>query len=782
MKRRISLDIRYITMLLSFLCSLLLAVSALGQGANSSVRGVVTDPQGNVVPGATVTLTSVGTNQTRSTTTSDNGTYSFELIQVGDYSLAVEAQGFKKAQVTGLHAAVAKATAADVVLEIGSVNETVTVASSAEALTNREDATLGNNFVTKQITQLPSEARNVASFLTLQPAVTRDGYVAGARSDQSNVTLDGVDINEAQFNQIGSVSSNNVAPDSNTVLRLSAEAIQEFRVTTVNSNAQAGRSSGAQVAVTTKSGTNEFHGAAFWFHRPTILSANDFFNNRSGVPRPNLIRNTFGGALGGPIVKDRAFFFYSFDGRRDASQVTVLQTVPLASMGRGELRYRNPAGGITTLTPANFLTMFPALNGQNPLAVAALAAAAAKYPANDFGTTGDSLPGQLLNTAGFRFNAPLPVKLNSHSGKFDLNITDRHSMFVRVSTQHDVIAGVRTFPDTPSPDVWSHPWGIAVGDTWTINNNLVNHFNYGLTREAFTTKGDAAKNEIYFRFIFFPVLDSRTLSRVTPTHNFTDDLSWIRGNHTMQFGTNIRRIRNKRTTFANAFDTAYTNPSYYQSSGTIISNAVNAFSPLGAGQSTGVQNATTALLGRLSTYTARFTFDKSGKLLPSGTPTEREFATEEYDFYGQDSWKILPNLTLSYGLRYGLSRPIYETQGYEAAPNIPLSTYFDRRRAAALLGQNYQETLKVDLSGPANNKPYMYPWDKNNFQPRVAIAFSPNFEGGFLGKLFGSNGKSVVRSGFSITNDYIGQQLAVRFDLNNSLGFVSSQTSPNKQL
>jgi len=778
MKRQMSLEGYFTMLLLGVLCSLFLALPALGQSATSSVRGSVNDPQGNMVAGATVTLTSAGTNQSRSTTTTDSGTYSFELIQVGDYSLEVEAQGFKKAQVTGIHALLAKTTSADVTLEVGNVNETVTVASSAESLANRDDATLGNNFVNKQITQLPSEARNVASFLTLQPAVTRDGYVAGARSDQSNVTLDGVDINEAQFNQIGSVSSNNVTPDSNTVLRLSAEAIEEFRVTTVNSNAQAGRSSGAQVAVTTKSGTNDFHGAAFWFHRPTILSANDFFNNRSGVKRPSLIRNTFGGALGGPIIKNRAFFFYSFDARRDASQTTVLRTVPLPSLGRGELRYRNPSGGITTLTSANFLTIFPVLSGQNPVAVAALAAAAAKYPANDFGTTGDSQPGQLLNTAGFRFNAALPVKLNSHAAKFDLNLTDRHSMFVRVNAQHDLIAGVPAFPDTPSPDVWSHPWGVAFGDTWTVTNNLVNHFNYGMTREAFTTQGDAAKNEVYFRFVFFPVLDSRSLARKTPTHNFTDDISWIKGTHTMQFGTNIRVIRNKRTTFANAYDTAYTNPSYYQSSGTIISNTISAFSPLGAGQSTVVQNAATALLGRLSTYTARFTYDKSGQLLPSGSPTEREFATEEYDFYGQDSWKILQNLTLTYGLRYGLSRPIYETQGFEAAPNIPLTTYFERRLAAALLGQNYQETLKVDLSGPANGKPYMYPWDKNNFQPRVAIAYSPNFNSGFLGKLFGSNGQSVVRSGFSITNDYIGQQLAVRFDLNNSLGFVSSQTSP----
>ncbi len=201
-------------------------------------------------------------------------------------------------------------------------------------------------------------------------------------------------------------------------------------------------------------------------------------------------------------------------------------------------------------------------------------------------------------------------------------------------------AGVPAFPDTPRPDTWSHPWGIAAGHTWTISNRFVNSFRYGLTREAFTQQGDAAKNEVYFRFIFFPVLDSRTLSRLTPTHNFTDDFSWTVGNHSAQFGTNVRVIRNERTSFANAFDLAYTNPSYYEDSGSILSNVVNDFSPLQDGQESIVQAATAALLGRLTTYEARFTFDRDGTLLPPGSPTAREFATEEYDFYGQDVWKI----------------------------------------------------------------------------------------------------------------------------------------------
>src|SRR5215510_2663181 len=288
-------------------------VAAFAQSGTSTVRGVVKDPQGNVVPGATVRLFNPATNDSRTTKATDEGIFTFEQVAVGDYRVEVEATGFKKAIITDVHALVSKVTPVDVTLEVGNVTETVTVASGAgEVLVNRDDATLGNNFVNQQITQLPLEARNVLSLLTLQPGVTRDGYVNGARSDQSNITLDGVDINEAQTNAIGS-----------PVLRLNSEAIEEFRVTTSNANADQGRSSGAQVSLITKSGTNEWHGSLFEAHRNTVFTANDFFNNRNGRytatdaavilgrakvgdlknPRPKLLRNTFGGSLGGPLKK-----------------------------------------------------------------------------------------------------------------------------------------------------------------------------------------------------------------------------------------------------------------------------------------------------------------------------------------------------------------------------------------------------------------------------------------------------------------------------------------------
>ncbi len=777
MKRQ-SLKGSSVALILSALLVLALcSIGVLAQQGTSTVRGVVKDSQGNVVAGATVTLTNLGTTSSRTASTTDNGGFAFEQVPVGDYKIEVESQGFKKAVVTGVHASVSSPTAVEVLLEVGNLSEVVTVAAgSAEMLVNREDATLGNNFVNKQITQLPLEARSIPNLLTLQAATTRDGYVAGARADQSNITLDGVDVNEAQTNQILNPNADpangsnalNLQPDRNTVIRLNSEAIEEFRVTTSNPNANQGRSAGAQVSLVTKSGSNDWHGALFEFYRTKRFSANDFFSNKAGVPKPALIRHTFGGAFGGRIVKDRAFFFYSFEGDRITQSTSVLRDVPLASLGRGEVKYKNASGGITTLTTAQLNTIFPAV-GINPLAVNALAAAAAKYPANDF-QVGDG-----LNTAGFRFSAPVPVKRNSHAGKFDFNITSKQQAFVRVNVIYDLIARERQFPDTAAPNIWSHPVGIAGGHTWTVNDNLVNNFRYGFTREAFSSGGDSATNATSFRFVFSPLSFSRTLTRVTPVQNITDDVSWIKGNHSIGFGTNIRLISNRRTSFAGAYDSAITNPSFFAGGGNSVSSPINTFSPI-SGSRAGVQNAATALIGRFSQYSANFTFDHDGTLLPSGTASARDFRTQEYDGYVQDSWKLNPHLTLTYGLRYTISHPVYEKDGFEVKTNIPLSDFFELRKAGALAGQPYNTPVSLALSGPTNKGDPLYKWDKNNFQPRVAVAWSPGFQSGFLGRLFGTKHESVVRGGFAMTNDYYGQQLAVSFDLNNTLGFSSGQT------
>lgn len=800
-----NLRMKAATGLTAMLVALLFATAALAQSGTSGVNGTVTDAQGQAVVGATVTLVSPTQGTRRSVVTDNSGNYIFTALQPGSYTIEVEASGFNKSVTTPFDALVDRVTTIPVQLAVGDVTVSVTVTTGGvESLKNSTDASLGNNFVAEQISQLPLEGRNVAALLSLQPGVTPDGSVAGGRRDQANVTLDGIDVNDQQTG----LNLDQTAAFS-PVIRVTPDSVEEFRVTTSNPDASKGRSSGAQISLITKSGSNDFHGNLFWYHRNDFFNANKWFNNATGVysandpevlagratagdekaPREVLKRHLYGGSFSGPIVKDRLFFFYNYEGMRESKSVSVNRLVPLASLGQGTFKFFDTTGGQTPVltlrtidTPT--INSFVDPNGDavvnvNPNVVALLAAAAQRYPSNNFDT------GDTLNTGGYRWNAPLPVEQGTHTARFDWAVTkdQKHSLSGRMNYQQDLFGQASLFPDTPGTDRWSHPLGIAGSHTWLVSNSVTNRFTYGLTRLAFSDQGDSGENAITFRDIFSPVNFSRTFSRVNPTHNFANDLTWTKGSHTFQFGTNIRMIRNKRVNWTAAYDSAVTNFGFYETGGSMLTDIVDEY--LGATFGTAVSSAwlrsaqspLAALVGRLNQYTARFNFDASGNPI-ANQPTIREFATEEYDFYFQDSWKIRPSLTLSYGLRYGYSTPVYETQGLEAAPNIALNEYFSRRQAAAFNGQNYTEPLLIELSGKKNGRPPMYDADKDNFQPRISIAWAPNFEGGLGALIFGKNRTGVLRGGFAITNDYYGQQLAVSFDNNNTLGFLGNYTSP----
>jgi len=763
------------------------------QIGTSSISGTVTDQNGAVVPGATITLSNPATGFNRTDTSGENGKYSFPGIPPATYRIEVTAATFKKLVNTNVKALVDSTNSLNLVLQLGDVSAVVDVTSGTtiESVINTQDASLGNNFEPQQITQLPTDLRRVADLLTLQPGVTREGYVAGGRSDQANVTLDGVDINDQQ----NGGREDQFQTSQDTVLRATAESVEEFRITTTNANASQGRSSGAQISLVTKSGTNNFRGAVFYFRRPTKLSANDFFNNAAGTydetdqavidgfanagdqraPRPSLARNLYGGAIGGPIKKDKLFFFYSYEAQRQTLGTPVVRVVPLPSLGQGKINFHGTGpscvGGNCTVGIAELNNSIYPMVGINPIAVAALNAVATSFTAND---TSD---GDGLNTGAYRFNSPTTTEENTHIARIDYKINDSQGLYFRANYQSDVLGGTSRFPDTPSTTFWDHPWGFVLAHDWAISSNKVNNFRYGLTRQAFSQQGDTSAPTNFFRFVYEPRKFVYTLDRITPTHNITDDFTLIKGKHTWQFGGNVRIIRNKRTDFGNAFDSAVMNPSFYELSGAVLTNAFeNAGYVIDEGDISSVQAAATALIGRYSQYSGNFTFDKDGSVLDPGTPTNRNFSTEEYDAYVQDIWKPTADLTLTLGLRYGISRPVYEKNGFEVVPTEPLGHFFERRKASAAQGIPMNDLISFERGGPANNGPGFYKLDKNNWQPRLAAAWSPNFEKGFWNKLFGGNHESVIRGGFAMTNDHFGGQLAVSFDALSSIGFTSSTT------
>ncbi|HEV8139048.1 MAG TPA: carboxypeptidase-like regulatory domain-containing protein [Pyrinomonadaceae bacterium] len=768
---------------------LLLMISANAQTGSSSLRGIVTDPQGNAVAGATVTLSNPERNFNRSQTTNGDGAYVFTGIPPGAYQVEVEMKGFKKALLSNVKALVDTPTDLDVQLEVGSVNETVNITSGSEAPLNTTDATLGNTFESRRISELPLNARNVVGLLSLQPGVTRGGAVNGGRADQANITLDGVDVNEQQRG-IDVVTDQAFA----SVLRVTPDSVQEFRVVTTNPNAEQGRSSGAQVSLVTKSGTNDWHGLLYEYHRNTVTTANDYFNNAANVPRPPLLRNIFGGTVGGPIKRDKAFFFFSYEGFREATATTVVRTVPLAdSIGNGIVRYKTasgasdatcPAGtpsGYRCLTLAQIGAFYQAANGVNPIggtaALDQLKAAANKYRSNDT-TTGD-----LINTGGFRFNAITPTTYDTYTSKFDFNLTNRQTMFVRLNYQNDKVGLAPTYPDQVAPTIWNHPTGIAIGHTWTLTNHLVNNFKYGRTRLAFSQLGDSAESQVSFRFVFSPT-PTRTLERVTPVDNFVDDISWLHGKHNYQFGTNIRLISNHRNSFDSSYDFFQTNPSGYNASGAVLTSAGAdatgaAIFPDVASSSVGpLRNALSAVIGRFSGYSANLLYDVDGKLLPFGTSSDRTFATQEYDLYFQDSWRMTQNFTLSYGVRWSTSTPVYEKNGFEIVPTVPLGGYFNSRVQGAEQGVPFTVPISFDKGGKFYGKPGFYPQDWNNFAPSISAAWSPSFGNNWFGRLIGRDNQSVIRGGFRMTYDRIGSQLAVNFDGANRLGYLTTLSIP----
>jgi hypothetical protein len=764
--------------LLSLFCTItvvfIFAISVFAQGT-TAVRGTVSDQKGEAIAGATVTLKSETKNFSRTQTTNSDGIYNFPALPPDTYKLEIQATGFKKT-VAAVTAQIDTIRDLNITLEIGQVTSEVTISTSTDAPLNTTNGSIGNTISTAQILQLPLSARNTPDLLSLQPGVTSSGEVNGGRSDQGNITLDGVDVNEQQGGRAFF-----------TVLRVTPEALQEFRVTTSNADANQGRSSGAQISLITKGGSNNVHGSAYLYYRPgKRFQANDYFNNAERIPQNSKSRKNFGGSILGPIKKDKWFFSLFYERFVEDAEIPVTRTVPLPSLGLGIVKYKStnvnlvdptcPAGtpiGISCKTTAQINAAYIAANGVtpgiNPIATAFLATAANRYKANAGGGDG-------LNTSGFRVNGKAPIRQNVVTTKIDGKITDTQDVFLRFQYQADNSSAVSRFPDTISSKTWIHPWGVAAGHTWTIGSSMVNKFTYGLTRDAFTVSGDSTQNFYSFRFVYQPFNFSRTLSRVTPVQNFVDDFTWVKGNHTISTGGNVRLIKNSRNSFGASFDNASTNPSFYDFSGDVVTNFGALFPDVSSSSNINLRDALTAIIGRYSQYGANLQYGKDGKLLPLGSGVARTFKTQEYEAYAQDSWRIFNNLTVNYGVRFSTSTPVYESNGLQVKPTTSLSDFYNKRVAAALNGQADNTLLKVDLAGKANKKEGYYKQDWNNFAPAISAAWSPNFENGALKAIFGSNGKSTIRGGFRMTYDRIGSALAVAFDLNSTLGYSSTSS------
>lgn len=751
-----------------------LAMAAYAQTASTSLRGLVKDPSGALAPGAKITLTDQRTGRVYHATTNASGNYQFPVLPPAHYLITAEETGFSTQNKTA-ELLVNQPATIDFTLNIAADAVTVDVSASAQTL-NLSDATLGNAQNNETIQALPSLERNVPDLLSLQPGVlflgngannttnttgdSRSGAVNGVRSDQGNVTLDGVDDND----QVNGYAFSGV-------LRETQDSVEEFRVTTANSNASDGRSAGAQISLVTKSGSNQFHGAAYEYYRPTFTVANDWFLKQSQLSsgeqnRPaKLIRNIFGAALGGPLLKDKLFFFVNYEGQRQAENATEIREVPTANYQKGLLSYTDTNGNTQIMSSSDFATLdagctvcnsasYGAAPGANPYAMAYFQS----MPAATGTTEGDG-----LNTGSYTFSSPKPLTQNTTIARIDWSPSDRHKLFFRGNLQKDTLQGVEQFPGQgASTSYVDNSKGFVFGHTWTISPTLVNEARYGYTRQGYANRGVGSGDYVDFRFMDTPTAETRSTINSVPVNNIIDNITWSHGNHTVQAGGNWRLIYQNRSTDANSYNSASTNPAWLSGSAPGVSNASSAFS-------TNYARAYANLVGSVSeassVYNYKITSATAGSSLSDGAFVDRHFKANEFEWFIQDSWKIRPNLTVTFGLRHSILQTPWETHGQQVAPSVDTHEWFEQREASALQGQIYEPLLTFSPSGPAYGKPGYWPKAKDNFAPRLAVVYSPD-------------GKTSIRMGAGLYYNHYGQSLVSSFDQHGSYGMSSSVNNP----
>jgi hypothetical protein len=787
---------------------------AAGQAA-TSLRGTITDPSGSTVAGAKVVLANSESKTERTAMTAEQGGYQFQFVPPGTYSLTVTATGFRPYKLSGVELLVNTPATINAQLKVGAAGEVVEVTSEQPAL-NLVDASLGNSFNETQVLDIPLEGRNVPDLLSLQAGVaytgnrtgldkdqdTRNGAVNGARSDQSNVTLDNVDVND---------QSNGYAFTS--VLPVTQDSIQEFRVTTTNYGADQGEGSGAQVALVTKSGTNAFHGALYEDMRNTITSANDYLVKQSeqniGLPNKplQLNRNIFGAAVGGPLQKDRLFFFANYEGTRKREEHPAERVIPTPTLCQGIFQYKDVNGGTTTFNPTDLLNLDPNHIGIDPAMLDLTNHTG--YLDRTFCTgqtpTNDISAGDGLNYAGYVFRAPTKTDNDEFIARLDYHLTGdgKHSLFWRgnlndsrnpgepfLPGKYQTLPGELN-PAAPMQTLADHSKGFAFGYTAILNPTMVNSFHWGYTRQSSGVVGNT--NQQWNEFLGLDQGVNFSHNFQLPLHNFVDDFSWTKGTHSFQFGTSIKIARNPRTSYLHSNTIAlgttnWTSPIGFAGTGSTLDPAnviahplINAPEPVTATQ---YDRPLLSLYGMISDVVANYNLDRKGNVVPGvacpggtcGAPVNRRYGLDSYEFYGQDTWRIKPNLTVTYGLRWSFFPTPWETNGFQSSTSFGLGTQFAQnvKNMNQGIGYGAMPSISFSPSGPANHAPGFYPLEKTDWSPRIAIAYTPRAGSGFFRKIFGDNDKTVIRAGFSRVYDRAGFALINSFDQIGAAGFSTT--------
>ncbi len=741
--------------------------SVFAQLTSSTLSGTVAGPDG-LIPGATVVVRDNQTGKEVTVVTNSEGGFKVPNLEVGTYSVTITASGFKTSTVNEVKVDVNRDFSLPVALELGAVSEVVTVTAGAE-IVNSVDAKINNSVSRKQLEDLPSLGRNPLNFVTLQAGAasnpSQNTVINGIRTSGTNITIDGINV---QDNFIRS-NATDFSPARPTV-----DEVEEFAVSSQN-GADDGFG-GAQIQFSTRRGGNEYHLRLFEFNRNSHLAANNFFNNANGVPRPFRNRNQFGGNVLGPLPffnfgeggpfgfsgKDKLFFFFAYERLIDRQPADPQTSTVLTNNARqGLFTYtaavNDPANGIVAGQIVTVNLFNPALGtgitGINPIIANRFLS---RIPQGNTTQAGDqrNTTGRIVQQV---FN---PVQTN-YTTRIDYVVNSRNQITgtYRFVTQNLLRADIdNTFNQSPVVEQPSDNPFLSIGLTSTITSNFTNEVRGGFFKsDPSFLRLDGLPSD----FITLPLVTNPELfevggpfldqGRAVDTYNFQDNATVVFGNHSLRFGGQVQRVKidafNDRGIVPNF--TLGTNINTPQ-----ISTAQFTSNALFPGQVPVAQRAAAnqllALLGGIvGAASQAFNVETQTSGFIDGATQSRQFSYTAYGASVSDQWRVTPDLTVNFGVRYDLYTGLMSDNGLQLEPvitdiNNPLPSLLNPLGTYQFVGGNIGRPGQI------------YNSDKNNFSPVISFAYSPGFANGIGGLFFGEK-RTVIRAGYRTS--YINDEL-----------------------
>ncbi len=786
---------------------LLFSFPAFGQGAEAVLTGTVTDPNGEAISAVKVVAHNIATGIDTNAVSNSVGIYLFPSLPPGEYRLTVEHTGFQKLVRSGVLLEVGARLSLDLSLTVGSTTETVEVKSApADTQLGYLTSSVGNVITGRKILDLPLVGRNAFDFIGLQAGVATSTNPAaqpqifnGTRAASLNITLDGGNIQDNYFNGLGA---------SNTANTITVDRIAEFRVVTSPSDAELGRGTG-QIILVSRSGGNDYRGSLFHEHRNTALTSNTFFNNQRGTPREILIRNQYGGRIGGPIFKEKTFFHFHYEGARTRQSASRTATVFTETMRQGLFRFfpgaQNANANSVAVPPTVSLTGAPvkpatatgdlqtvSLYGRDPVRSALdrsgnIARVLSLMPRPNNFRVGDG-----LNTAGFTWNIPISTDFTQYDFRIDHNFSQNHRIFGTFSHQYydsKNVVGEQPYPADgipPGRAPTDTKFGV-IALTSVLRPNLINEFRVSVNRPRVeiispfdiddSFMGHTANGQIFITNLStvtspFSAVNygAESVRRTASTYTASDTVTWLKGSHQFKGGYEYRFIETPQ------FDTFAAMPRALLNQGASGIQGIDNTTIPGIGVNAPTARAILAdLAGNVGGFFGTSNADARAQGRTGYVPRQtryRHWRAPEMGAFFKDDWRARPGLTLNLGVRYDWFAVPYEADGGGVHWKGGGRAIFGMSgRSFADLFQPGRITAPLlaewEPIGPHTPNPDAKFWnnDNNNFSPHIGLSWSLPW--------FGKD-KTVLRAGYSV--NYERNQL---FLVNNQ-GFGVSGYSSTK--